>query len=242
MRRSIGRGMAWGPAVVCGVFLASVAQAAPTTYTTRAAFLAALPGSSQTLNFDSLAAGTLIPSGGVQGGITFTYSISDVNGPLTMEVRNDFGTTSSPNYLGLNSVDGTFLNGDSFTMGFGSPVTALGLYVVTPTNQIDLADDFELRATGSGTVQNSATADRFAPDPNGYNAYFLGLIDPAGFSQAQLVSDTGCDPSTGCQIVFNIDDITTGRSGASVPEPSTLVTLGLGLTGLARYAWRRRRT
>ena len=224
MPRSVARGLGWTLAAGSGLLLASVAYASPTPYTSQAAFLAALTGSSQTQTFESVAVGTMIPSGSAVGSITFSYVIPG----FTLEVRNDFGTTSGTHYLGVNSLDGTFVNGDSFTMGFGSPVTALGLYVVTPRDQLDFADDFELRATGSGTVQSSGTVDRSAPDPKGYNAYFLGLIDPAGFSQARFVSDTGCVPSTGCQIVLNVDDITTSRA-APVPEPATLLLLGSGL-------------
>lgn len=74
------------------------------------------------LNFDSLAAGTLIPSGSSQGGITFTYSIAG----LTMKLTNAFSTTSGANSLGLTGGDEAFLDGDAFNLGFAAPQLALG--------------------------------------------------------------------------------------------------------------------
>jgi hypothetical protein len=232
VRRHIERGAVWMLAVMCSTVLATAAQASPTTYTSQAAFLGALSTASQTLTFDGVAAGTLIPTGGTEGGVSFTYSL----GGLTLQVRDDFGTTSPLNYLGVDTVDGTFLNGESFTMVFASPVTALGLYVIGAP-EANVAGDFLLSATGSGSVL-STTPDVLV---SGGDAYFLGIIDLAGFSDAQLLGHTGaCDPANDCQYVWNVDDIVTSSAGEPVPEPSTLLLLGSGLAGAVRFVRRRR--
>jgi hypothetical protein len=234
MRRIFGTRRLWMLAATCAVLGAAIAEASPTTYTSQAAFLTALGGPSQTLDFDTLAAGTLIPSGTAQGGITFTYSL----GARQLQVRNDFGTTSSPNYLGLTSIDGTFLNGESFTMDFASPITALGLYVIGAPDA-NIAGDFSLVASGSGGLANGAVPDRFLADGD---AYFLGIIDPAGFNEAVLLSSTvNCDPGQDCQFVWNVDDITTRQAETAVPEPPALLLLLPGMAGLVRFARRGRR-
>jgi hypothetical protein len=221
-------------AVAVTVLVGGVAEAVPTTYTSQAAFFTALGGPSQTLNFDSLPVNTVIPSGTAQGGITFTYSL----GTHQLQVRNDFGTTSPPNYLGLTSIDGTFLNGESFTMDFASPITALGLYVIGAPDA-NIAGDFSLVAFGSGGLANDAVPDRFLADGD---AYFLGIIDPAGFSEAVLLSTTvSCNPAQDCQFVWNVDDITTRPAEAAVPEPPALLLLISGAAGLVRLARGRRR-
>jgi hypothetical protein len=221
-------------AALCGVLLAGAAMASPTTYTSQSAFLAAISGSSQTENFEGLTVGTTIPSGGAVDGITFTYSI----GTFTMQIRDDFGTTSPTHYLGLDSVDGTFLNGDAFTMSFGGPVRALGLFIIGAPGA-NQPGDFALAATGSGTV-TSTTPDTVLADGD---AYFLGIIDSAGFTQAVLTGATGgCDPAENCQYVWNVDDITTARPSVQTFEPSSLIVLASALAGVAGITRKRRRS
>jgi hypothetical protein len=227
MRRIVRRRRAWALAVICVLLLSAVAEASPTTYTSAGAFFGALSGPPQVLNFDSLPPHTTI---GTQGDITFTYSF----GP-TLEVRNDFGTTSPLNYLGVNTVDGTFLNGEFIMMDFAAPVTALGLYIVGAP-QANVPGDFSLAAIGSGGLVNGSP-ELFLPDGD---AYFLGIIDPAGFSQAIVVGAGVCGPPT-CQYVWNVDDIRTVAAPAAVPEPSTLLLLTPAAAGFIRMAWRRRR-
>jgi len=153
-------------------------------------------------------------------------------------VRNDFDTTSPTHYLGVTSTDGTFLNGESFTMDFASPITALGLYVIGAPDA-NMAGDFSLVAFGSGGLGNDAVPDRFLADGD---AYFLGIIDPAGFSEALLLSTTAsCNPASNCQFVWNVDDITTRSAETAVPEPPSLLLLLPGVAGLVRLARGRRR-
>ena len=233
MRRHLMPGTVAAIAAMYCVLLAGIAVASPTTYTSQSAFLGALSGSPQTQNFEGLSVGSTIPSGNAVGGITLTYSI----GSFTMQIRDDFGTTSPTHYLGLDSVDGTFLNGDVFTMAFGGPVRALGLYVIGAPGA-NQPGDFSLAATGSGSV-TSTTPDTVLADGD---AYFLGIIDPAGFTQAVLAGATGgCDPAEDCQYVWNVDDITTARPTAQTFEPSSVLVLASALAGMAGIARKRRR-
>ena len=70
MRRSF---CAFGAGLV--LVTAASAQALTTTFISSPAFDSALPGPPSVLDFDSLAAGTLLPSGSTQDGVTFTYTI-----------------------------------------------------------------------------------------------------------------------------------------------------------------------
>ncbi len=62
---------------------ANASHAIPVTYADSAAFLAALPGPATTVDFDSLASGTLVPSGGSVDGITFSYDFGGVQMAVT---------------------------------------------------------------------------------------------------------------------------------------------------------------
>ena len=70
--------------LIFGLLFASLsARATTTTYTDSTAFGLALPGPSTTLDFEELAAGTLIPSGSTEQGITFTYAIDGLSLKVT---------------------------------------------------------------------------------------------------------------------------------------------------------------
>ena len=205
-------------AVILG---ASASEAALTTYTTKAGFDTAIAGlSSQTVDFESIAAGTLFPTGTGTGGLTFVYSIA---GPSTLQVSDTFGTTSGTRYLGLDNPDTAFYLGDSFTINFGVSVNAVGLYVITGSDA--QAGDMRL-SVSSGSVSNSAAPDVLVSDGR---AFYLGLVesDPAlGFTSA-VVSGVLSTPNA--FLAFSVDDITTGTA-STVPEPGSL---GLMLTGLS---------
>src|SRR5262245_61116459 len=106
------------------LFVASTSQAM-TSFTTSTGFEAGLLGTATVsrLDFEGVAAGTLLPSGSSLGGVTFTYSIDS----LSMKVTNSFDTTSPTNSLGLTGGDEAFLDGDTITLSLGQPLFALGL-------------------------------------------------------------------------------------------------------------------
>jgi hypothetical protein len=183
------------------VFLALLcsppAHAEITVFTNRSAFLAATNGLSQeALDFENIPVGTTVTSGTAIEGVTFQYSIDGFN----LMVDDEFYTTSGTKYLGLDSVDGAFLSGDTLTMIFEHPIHAVGLFMIG----VDiLAGDFEL-GTNAGSGVNSGIPDTILPDGQ---AFFLGLVqtDPqAGFTRAELKS---VDPGFGDFFLFNLDFI-----------------------------------
>lgn len=209
--------------LVLGILV--LGHSAPVTFTDKASFDAAIAGlSSATLDFDSLPADTLIASGDTVDGITFTFNIAG----LDMIVSDIFDTTSPTNYLGLDDgADEVFLSGDTFTMTFDRTLVALGLFVIGSPGDV-LAGDVAL-AIATGSVFNAGTPDQVLGD--GGEAFFLGLLEPTGFTMAELIS---FDPQGLGLFEFTVDDITT-----ATPEPSTLLLFASGLLGVA--AWGRRR-
>jgi len=177
----------------------------------------------QTLNFDSLSPGTIIPDDASVGGVTFDYSIFGDQ----IQVLDEFGTTSSPNYIGLNNSEGAFIYGDGFRMTFDRTIHALGLYIVAEPETV-FAGDFELSITG-GSAFNSGTPDPAVSLSDG-DAFFIGLIQTdfkLGFSSAALSGTL--DPDL-VNYVFNVDDITSAVN--PVPVPAPLLLLGAGLVSL----------
>ena len=218
MRRSIPGAQTFRLPGHRGLFLALSAlvlapmpvHAAPMPYTDAATFLAALPGPAQTLDFDSEAPLSLIPSGGSLDGITFVYDF----GGVSLEISNDFDTTSPPNTLGTDD-GGVLQDGDDFDLQF-APQAAVGMYFLTADALLD--DDIVL--TAGGVDANLVAADLQTTLPDGTDVYFLGLIDPMGtFTQASITT------LGGGFFLYNVDDIVI----AILPEPSSALLVGAGL-------------
>ena len=210
----------------------SVANAAFVTYANQAAFMAALPGTATTLDFESVTAPFIINSGDTLDGITFNYNFGPGQ-PVDMQVSSStdtgYATTSGTNFLGTTDAD-IFLDDDDFSMDF-SAVNAIGLYIITAeTPNFTLFDDDIQLSAGSGTALLDVSAIQQTLS-DGSLVYFLGLIDTSGnFTTASL--DT---PNSSEGFLYNIDDITT----AAVPLAGAFWLFGSGLAGLIAVCRRR---
>jgi hypothetical protein len=203
--------------------------AATTTYTDQAAFLAALSNPVNTLDFDSTAAGTLIPSGSALGGLTFTYNFGGAS--LAVTDGNQFGgggpfdSTSGANFLGTDNSD-LLIDDDDFDLSFAAS-NAIGFSVITAeipgTSFFD--DDIQLTAGGTTALLDVDALQNTLGD--GSLVFFIGIIDDsASFTGASLAT-----PGSSGSFIYNIDDITT-TSAAVVPIPGAVWLFGSGLAGL----------
>ncbi len=204
--------------------LSAACRATPAGYQSASDFAAAISGLSgvQTVDFEGVPSGTTFASGTGTGGLTFTYAIAG----QSLQVSSTFATTSGTHYLGLDNPDTAFYLGDSFTIAFGRTVTAAGLYLIAGNDA--QPGDLEL-STASASVFNGATPVTLVDG----QAYFIGLVDAAGFD---AITITGV-PSGDAFLPFSADDITSAV--ASVPEPGMPASLLAGLGLLAVLARRR---
>jgi hypothetical protein len=203
------------------VFTSLPTYASPIPYYDAGLFQTAISTmNSQTLGFDSLVLGNTIEDKSSLGGVTFEFDF----GELDMIVSNKFAEHPGNNYLGINDeADESFSPGDSFTMSFGGArLNALGLYIITITDDEIWDGDFSLETSGGPVISEAILQRSLA---NGSDLFFLGLTDIDGFDKVTFSSDlNSCD----C-FYFNIDDITTAQHAATaVSEPaiSSLLILG----------------
>jgi hypothetical protein len=193
--------------------------ATPIAHDNSTSFLAATAGYNASVSdFDSVAAGTTIASGGTLDGITFAYDFAGVQ----MLISDVFDTTSSPNFLGTEDGD-VFQDGDDFDLFF-DPTNALGIFFITADTMFD--GDITLSAAGITALLTAANIEQTLPD--GGNVYFLGIIDGMNsFSSAGVVADGG---SGGPFFFYNVDDITlASKPTEPVLAPPTLLLLAVGL-------------
>lgn len=199
--------------------LSAACRATPTGYQSESDFAAAIAGlaGAQTVDFESVPTGTAFASGSGTGGLTFTYAIAG----QSLQVSSTFATTSGTHYLGLDNPDTAFYLGDSFTIEFGRSVVAAGLYLIAGKDA--QPGDLEL-STASATVFNGATPVDLVDG----KAYFVGLVDAAGFDSITITGVASGDAF----LPFSADDITSAT--AAVPEPGRLASMlaGLGVLGL----------
>lgn len=210
--------------------LPDLASAAVITYTDRSVFDAAIISNgyvSQTLDFDSETAGTLIPSTTSVSGITFNYNF----GSAQLLISDQYNTTSGTNFLGTDDGSDLLQDGDDFSLSF-SARTAIGLYVISIDSLVD--GDFTLTVGATTASLNTANLQQTLPDTS--KVYFLGLIDDSSsFTSALLETHGG-----GGAFTYNVDDIITASS-AAVPEPASVFLMASVAFGFGVRKWRRSR-
>lgn len=259
MKHSVQASTQWSIACAVGYLLAlgvlvssvDVGHAVPMPYTNKAVFTAdmlALLIPNGTLDFDSQVPGNLtaapLPVPGAGVGIKFPTSVPDVLGgpPLPLAIvantmpANGNPTTTEPNSLGTDDPGNfdTIIAGTELTFMFTGPVRAFGLSIITPDV---LLDDDILLNFGGVTAMLDADAPIASIGPFGrttFFVYFLGVIVDAEFSSATLTYGL---PNDGA-FLFNADDFIVAAPvpTTQIPEPGTLVLLGMGMVGL--MCWR----
>lgn len=154
---------------------------------------------------------TLVTPGGTNAGDTERSTELKIENSSTGE---DGREVASGNWLDSNDAKKVQWN---ISIG-GAPFNAIGFYLADANDQgarliLKLTDGSEVDATYQLT---SAL-------PNG-NIKYITLTSDVSISSASLIFDTGYAARDG----WGIDNVTVGQ----VPEPGTLLLLGLGLLGL----------
>lgn len=216
----------------CALLGFSRPAAAQTTYTSSAAFTAALGGAPTTTEgYETPPLNTLISNGTTLDGLTYSGLPVGVQGRID-SIYNKFGGQSLAASRASNTTTSFFFGGDSLTVTFASPVTAVGIFFNANTSTASTNGDFFIQ-TPVGTANTGAAYDQST-------FYFAGLISNTAFTTATFGSSTARNGA----ITFNVDNLTYRISApAAVPEPSPALTFavaGLGLGGLVLAARRKK--
>ena len=198
-----------GAALFATVLQSSAAQAGIETFTSSAAFNAAIAGETTTIeDYSSGTAGQTIANGAAFNGNTYTVSGATLLGSIITHQFNSFSGLS----LGGNQSGGAqfFFGGNSVTVTFAKPVEAVGVFFNVNLN----SGNFILDAAGGGVSSGSAAYDTGT-------FVFDGIVSSALFTSVTFFST---DATLGS---YNIPEIIT-----AAPEPSSLALLASTIAGM----------
>jgi hypothetical protein len=155
----------------------------------------------------------------------FTLAYEDEYDTSSGVVTSTYDSTSGSKQLILGvddeGIDLGFYAGGDFTLSFNQTWQAIGFYLIATDV---LSDGNAVLSAGAGSVVNALSPAITLED--GGLAYFFGLIDSDGFTSASLATS---EPET---FEFGIDDIqlvSAAQASNSVPAPSTLALLAMGV-------------
>jgi hypothetical protein len=203
--------------------LAAPASAVTTVYTAQSAFLAQLGGAPYTETFTGLA-DPLGASPQVFGSGPFVFAASTVavvDGVMQGSGGHGLVLSALGGSLSVNQVN------DALTITFvGAAVTAFGAdFYAIDMNDKPQSVDLTLQLSDGTTVRFNPTA------ATGSYRGFTSTVDITGFT---VVTSNSLVRNLGSSFYTTLDNLTVGTAApvGSVPEPSRLALMGLGVAAL----------
>lgn len=213
--------------------LAACLSAAASTFTvtSSAQFSSDLGSAAKRIeDFSGAQANQVIPSGTTLNNIT--YGPLSLTGGASQLIITDLYDNFSGLTLGVDHTGGDpfsaltyFFGNEGATLTFNTPVYAVGVYYNVNQN----SGSFAVATSMAVAMTGSAVFD--TPD---HDFVFAGIVSDTPFSQANIYS-------VGTVASYNVAEIivVTGAP-TGVPEPSTWLLCGIGISVLSLWRLRRR--
>jgi len=200
--------------------LAPAGAATVTTYSSEAAFLAAVGSGITSVDFDAFPSGTVITT--QVGGVTFSSPLSSTPNYFPIQAFATPGAVSPPNTLAGGFVSGQPELDQTMVLDFAPDTVAFGFFLspLTPnSNVIEVKVDLR-----DGTTQTFSISDA---DNSG--AEFLGLKSDTGIFRVTLRSTRPSGQQGFRQ--FGIDDVTFKSADENPPTCTAVKAIVGGVLG-----------